>query len=324
MKLELTPAQRRIELARPWVLLAGYVGLALAGWWWLALPLAAVVCLAAFVQMHDAMHNSLGLPKPANERVLTLSGLLILKSGHGLQVTHLRHHGRCLTEADPEGAPATWSFGRVLWQGPWHTLMLRRESLRIAPHTRRIQLLETGLTLGLLAGGSPPPGRSGRIISHGWWWGACWGGPNGRRWWLGCTWPARGRRPRTGGSAAAPLAAAAALEDTVSWTPAAVRADRTDRRLAAVVYLLLAAGLTAVAGFGVRVLRGVIGGVVRTRSVQATRLTSAAAPAAPRPPRPPVRRPPPRRCGRSPASRTPPGICRAAGRPPRTCRRRRS
>ncbi|MBO2032287.1 fatty acid desaturase [Siccationidurans ginsengisoli] len=148
----LTPAQRRVELARPWVLLLGYVAAALAGWWWLAVPLAVVVCLAAFVQMHDAMHNSLGLSKKANKRILTLSGLLILKSGHGLQVTHLRHHGRCLTEADPEGAPVNWSFGRVLWQGPWHTLMLRRESLRIAPGTRHIQLLETALTLVLLGG----------------------------------------------------------------------------------------------------------------------------------------------------------------------------
>ena len=149
---QLTPAQRRVELARPWVLLLGYGAAALAGWWWLAVPLAVVVCLAAFVQMHDAMHNALGLGKLANKRVLTLSGLLILKSGHGLQVTHLRHHGRCLTEADPEGAPVNWTFGRVLWQGPWHTLMLRRESLRMAPHTRPIQLLETGLTLALLLG----------------------------------------------------------------------------------------------------------------------------------------------------------------------------
>lgn len=38
--------------------------------------------------------------------MLSLSGLLSLKSGHGLQVTYLRHHGRYLTEADPEGAPA--------------------------------------------------------------------------------------------------------------------------------------------------------------------------------------------------------------------------
>lgn len=109
-----------------------------------------MVPLAAFVQMHNALHNSLGLAKLTNKRVRTLSGLLILKSGHGLPVTHLRPHGRCLTEADPEGAPVNWRFGRVLWQGPWHTLMLRRESLRMAPHTRHIQLLETALTLVLL------------------------------------------------------------------------------------------------------------------------------------------------------------------------------
>ncbi|UOQ72295.1 fatty acid desaturase [Hymenobacter cellulosilyticus] len=149
--LQLTTGQRRIELARPWALAALYTASALAGWWWLAVPVAVAVCLAAFVQMHDAMHNALGLSKPTNERILTLSGLLILKSGHALQVTHLRHHGRCLTDDDPEGAPATWSFSRVLWQGPWHILMLRRESLRIAPHTRRIQLLETALTAVLLA-----------------------------------------------------------------------------------------------------------------------------------------------------------------------------
>ncbi|WP_165822223.1 fatty acid desaturase [Hymenobacter edaphi] len=150
--LRLSARQRVLELLRPWLLLLGYAAAALAGLWWLAVPLAVAVCLAAFVQMHDAMHHALGLPKPANARVLTLSGLLLLKSGHGMQVTHLRHHARCLHPDDPEGAPATWRFGRVLWQGPYHILMLRRESLRLAPHTRRIQLLETALTLALLAG----------------------------------------------------------------------------------------------------------------------------------------------------------------------------
>ncbi|OON66209.1 fatty acid desaturase [Hymenobacter sp. CRA2] len=149
--LRLTGAQRRIEVLRPWLLLALYAGTAVAGWWWLAVPLAVATSLAAFVQMHDSMHNALGLSKPANARLLTLSGLLLLKSGHALQVTHLRHHAHCLADDDPEGAPATWTFGRVLWQGPYHILMLRRESLRMAPHTRSIQLLETAYTLLLLA-----------------------------------------------------------------------------------------------------------------------------------------------------------------------------
>ncbi|UYZ64557.1 fatty acid desaturase [Hymenobacter weizhouensis] len=149
--LQLSPAQRWLELLRPWLLLGAYVFMAGLGWWWLAVPLAVAVCLSGFVQMHDAMHQALGLSKAANKRLLTLSGLLLLKSGHGLQVTHLRHHAHCLQPDDPEGAPATWRFWRVLWQGPYHILMLRRESLRMAPHTRRIQWLETAATLVLLA-----------------------------------------------------------------------------------------------------------------------------------------------------------------------------
>jgi fatty acid desaturase len=167
--LQLTAGQRQLELARPWALVALYTALALVGWWWLAVPVAVAVCLAAFVQLHDAMHNALGLPKPSNERVLSLSGLLILKSGHALQVTHLRHHGRCLSDDDPEGAPATWSFSRVLWQGPWHILMLRRESLRIAPHTRRIQLVETALTAGLLVAFGALYGLTGSAVGLVYW-----------------------------------------------------------------------------------------------------------------------------------------------------------
>lgn len=150
--LQLSDRQRIVEIARPWVLLLLYVGAALASWWWVAVPVAVAMCLAAFTQMHDAMHNALGLSKENNDRLLSLSGLLLLKSGHAMQVTHLRHHARCLTDDDPEGAPVHWSFGRVLWQGPYHILMLRRESLRMAPHTRRVQLTETALTLVLLAG----------------------------------------------------------------------------------------------------------------------------------------------------------------------------
>jgi len=76
----------------------------------------------------------------------------------------------CLTEAGPEGAPATWSFSRVLWQGPWHTLMLlRREALRIAPNTKQIQLLETGLTLALLVGFAGLYWATGSLVGLAYW-----------------------------------------------------------------------------------------------------------------------------------------------------------
>ncbi|MDB4930626.1 MAG: hypothetical protein JWM10_3110 [Myxococcaceae bacterium] len=148
----LTRAQLAVELARPWALFALFAALASRHLWWFAVPVAGVTALAAFVQMHDAMHASLGLSRRANHVVLTLSGLLLLKSGHGLQVTHLRHHGRCLRADDPEGAPATWALPRVLFAGPFHAAALRLHGLRIAPHTRGVQLAETAATALVLAG----------------------------------------------------------------------------------------------------------------------------------------------------------------------------
>ncbi len=150
-ELRLTPAQRALELVRPWVLLGAYVALGACRQWWLAVPLAAVTCLAAFVQMHDAIHASLGLPRRANDVVLFLGGLLLLKSGHALRVTHLRHHGSCLGEDDPEGAPARWPLHRALLRGPFHIVALRVDAMRIAPRTRGVQIVETGATVALLA-----------------------------------------------------------------------------------------------------------------------------------------------------------------------------
>ena len=111
---------------------------------------AFATCFAAFVQMHDALHDSLGLGKRGHAVVLSLSALLILKSGHALKATHLRHHGRCLGEDDPEGAPAHWSLRRVLFSGPFHIFGLRRQALKIAPRTRAIQYAETAVTMLLL------------------------------------------------------------------------------------------------------------------------------------------------------------------------------
>lgn len=149
-KLTLSPTQRFIELVRPWALIVGYVALCERGYVLLAVPVAALACLAAFVQMHDALHESLGLSRRAHAIVLTLAAQLLLKSGHALKATHLRHHGKCLGKDDPEGAPAHWSLSRVLFAGPFHILALRSAALRIAPRLRRIQLLETAATLTLL------------------------------------------------------------------------------------------------------------------------------------------------------------------------------
>lgn len=141
--LRLSPAQLAFELARPWLFFGAFVVASWTEHWWLALPLALATFLAGFVQLHDAMHNALGLSKPANERVLVLAGILILKSGHGLRVTHLRHHGRCLDADDPEGRVVHWPLWRVMIAGPFHVLGNRGLAMRLAPRTARDQIGET-------------------------------------------------------------------------------------------------------------------------------------------------------------------------------------
>ncbi|MBK0403247.1 fatty acid desaturase [Adhaeribacter sp. BT258] len=146
----LTKAQQMVEITRPWVLLAFYIAFAFYGLWWLAIAAAFATCLAAFVQLHDSIHNSLGLSKKGHDRLLSLSALLLLKSGHALKVTHLRHHGQCLSDDDPEGEPAKWTLKQVFLNGPYHIFTLRFASLRIAPNTRNMQLAETAATALLL------------------------------------------------------------------------------------------------------------------------------------------------------------------------------
>jgi len=154
-ELTLSPAQLAIELARPWVLLALYVVVAASGHVLWSIPIAVAVAFATFVQMHDATHESLGLSKRGHAIVLVLAAQLLLKSGHAIKATHLRHHGKCLGDADPEGAPARWSLRRVLFAGPFHALALRLSALQIAPRTARAQILETlgsAVVVGLAIG----------------------------------------------------------------------------------------------------------------------------------------------------------------------------
>ena len=148
--LQLTLTQKAVELTRPWVLFALYLFSATMGWWLLAVPLAFATCLAAFVQMHDAIHRSLGFGKRSHDFILTMSGLLLLKSSHGLQITHLRHHGRCLEDDDPEGVCATWPFYRVLIEGPLHIFTMRFYAFKRGSHTKLFQVIETVATILLV------------------------------------------------------------------------------------------------------------------------------------------------------------------------------
>jgi fatty acid desaturase len=151
-KYQLKKYQIFIEVIRPWVLLCIYSFLAIKGCFVCASIFALLTILAAFVQMHDTIHGSLQLSKKNNDLLLSLSGLLLLKSGHSMRITHLRHHSKCLSNDDPEGAPANWTFRKVLFHGPYHIFMLRKASFQIAPQHKKILLFETFLTIIILIG----------------------------------------------------------------------------------------------------------------------------------------------------------------------------
>jgi fatty acid desaturase len=133
-------------MARPFVLVTAYAVSCAFGVWLIAVPLAVACFLASFVLLHDTMHNALGLSRRANSLMIALSGLLILKAGHGLRATHLRHHGRCLDDDDPEGQVVHWPLWRVVLAGPFHILGSRALAMKMSPPTRSEQTLETAAT----------------------------------------------------------------------------------------------------------------------------------------------------------------------------------
>ena len=145
-KLHLGRAQTVYELARPLLLFSVFVVASTFRLWLVAGPAALACFLASFVLLHDVMHNALGLPRRTNELVIAVSGLLLLKSGHGLRATHLRHHGRPLDEHDPEGGVVHWPLWRIVLAGPFHVLGNRALAMRLSKTTRREQAVETAAT----------------------------------------------------------------------------------------------------------------------------------------------------------------------------------
>ena len=110
----------------------------------IAVAASAALFFASFAIAHDACHNALGLSRRANTVLLSVTGLLMLLSGHAMRRMHLRHHARPLTDGDLEGRGARTSALRALLSGPGNGLALRIAALRGARrHERIIQVLET-------------------------------------------------------------------------------------------------------------------------------------------------------------------------------------
>src|SRR5262245_5270514 len=116
--LTTTPWQRRWALARPFLLVVGFIMIWRMGLWWLT-PLVMFLLFVAIVTVtHDVVHGALGLSPRQSEWWLFLLGIVLLESGHAYRATHHQHHRVFPGPNDPKGDPARMNFWTAVLWGP--------------------------------------------------------------------------------------------------------------------------------------------------------------------------------------------------------------
>jgi beta-carotene hydroxylase len=116
--LATTPWQRRLALARPFVLVLVFALAAWADLLWLEPAIVFLIFVAVVTVTHDVVHDSLGLGRQASEWALFFLGAVLLESGHAYRASHLRHHRVFPGPDDPEGDPARLTAWGAVFQGP--------------------------------------------------------------------------------------------------------------------------------------------------------------------------------------------------------------
>ena len=132
-------------IARSLFAVAGFFVAASHGWWLLALPLGALAYGGTLTAVHHLIHGSLGLSPRVRRFWLSVLGMLVVESGHALQVTHLAHHRSGDDVPDPEGyienvswkqlpmAAAMFRY-RLMWWGWTFSPRRRRVGVELAVH----------------------------------------------------------------------------------------------------------------------------------------------------------------------------------------------
>jgi beta-carotene hydroxylase len=112
--------------------------------WW---PFAVVslICLSFITYgsiSHDLVHRNLGLRKTTNDFFLSIIEMLALRSGHAYRLAHLHHHARFPHSDDVEGAAASMSLPRTLFEGVIFQFKIWLWALRKARQEKAVVILE--------------------------------------------------------------------------------------------------------------------------------------------------------------------------------------
>ena len=117
--LLMTTRRRRVwGIARPYIGIGLFFGVAWLGWWWLTPLIVFGIFVAVVTATHDVVHRTLGLTNGQTDVWLFFLGLVLLESGHAYRMTHRQHHRLFPSPEDPEGYPANLSLVGAVLYGP--------------------------------------------------------------------------------------------------------------------------------------------------------------------------------------------------------------
>ena len=128
-------------VARPLFGLAVFVAAAAEGEWVVAVVSTWLVYGSALTCVHHLIHGSLGLLPRARHAWLRVIGMLVVESGHALQVTHLAHHRSDAEAPDPEGYIEYVPWRRLPAAALAFRYRLMVTGLRMAPAARRRRIV---------------------------------------------------------------------------------------------------------------------------------------------------------------------------------------
>lgn len=137
---------------RPLVTLALFVWFLSEQWFWLTLPLTVFHFVCTLGLCHEAVHGAVGLGRRGNNWLLFFGGLLLVESGHGFRLTHVRHHSHMGDSSDIEGEGVARGFWGSLAMGPTFLFKVLLWALRHSkkmPEQRRWILAEVGMVVVL-------------------------------------------------------------------------------------------------------------------------------------------------------------------------------
>ena len=123
----------------PWLLISMF--LAYNEYYFFAIPFTILFFLSTLRQVHNGIHNSLGLNKFATQISMFINSILMFVSVSAIKFNHIRHHKYNLSKKDYEGKPATMKWYQAIFYGPIFMIGIHLKTIKHGNKNHKRQLL---------------------------------------------------------------------------------------------------------------------------------------------------------------------------------------